>query len=129
MASIIDIIIVLKKFLDIIKKNKYGKVLWIRSRYGKPIDNNYLKGWRGNKKKSGGGILFDQGIHVLDLIILLLGKIVKVKSILNNNFIKKILRIMHSLFLKIKNKQLQFIQHLHSGDIYLQLKFFLKEDL
>ena len=94
-----------KKILDIIKKNKYGKVLWVRSRYGKPIDNNYLKGWRGNKKKSGGGILFDQGIHVLDLIILLLGKIIKVKSILNNNFIKK--NIEDNAFIILENKKKQ----------------------
>ena len=95
----------IKKILEIIKKKKYGKILWIRSRYGKPIDNNYLKGWRGNKRKSGGGILIDQGIHVLDLIILLLGKITKIKSILNNNFIKK--NIEDNAFIILENKKKQ----------------------
>ena len=79
----------IKKILSIIKSKKFGKILWIRSRYGKPIDNNYINGWRGKKIKSGGGILLDQGIHLLDLLILFLGKIKTIKSILNNNFIKK----------------------------------------
>lgn len=95
----------IQKILSIIKSKKFGNILWIRSRYGKPIDNNYISGWRGKKLKSGGGILLDQGIHLLDLIVLFLGKIKTIKSILNNNFIKK--DIEDNAFIILENNKKQ----------------------
>ena len=95
----------IKKILKIIASKKYGKILWIRGRYGKPIDDNYLQGWRGDLEKSGGGILIDQGIHLLDLMILFLGKFKIIKSLLSNNFIKK--NIEDNAFIILKNKNNQ----------------------
>jgi len=39
----------------------------MRGRYGKSVDTNYLSTWRAKKELAGGGILIDQGIHMLDL--------------------------------------------------------------
>lgn len=36
-------------------------------------DENYWNGWKGNKKKSG-GVLYNLGVHYIDLLIFLLGK-------------------------------------------------------
>ena len=45
-----------------------GKLLWLRGVYGKAGSIDYQKNWRNYSKYSGGGILIDQGIHMLDLI-------------------------------------------------------------
>ena len=54
-----------KKIID---SGKMGKLLWLRGIYGKAGSIDYDKNWRNFKKYSGGGILIDQGIHMLDLI-------------------------------------------------------------
>lgn len=55
------------KLKRIIDSGAYGRVLWMRGRYGKSVDGDYLKTWRADRSKAGGGILMDQGIHMLDL--------------------------------------------------------------
>lgn len=54
-----------KKIVD---SGKMGKLLWMRGVYGKAGSIDYDKNWRNYKKHSGGGILIDQGIHMLDLM-------------------------------------------------------------
>ena len=54
-----------KKIID---SGKMGKLLWMRGVYGKAGSIDYHKDWRNYKKYSGGGILVDQGIHMLDLM-------------------------------------------------------------
>ena len=46
-----------------------GDVLNIRGLYGKSKIISFASGqWRSNKSMAGGGILLDQGIHLLDLL-------------------------------------------------------------
>ena len=54
---------------EVIDSGAYGRVLWMRGRYGKSVDDDYLKTWRADRAKAGGGILIDQGIHMLDLFL------------------------------------------------------------
>ena len=58
-----------RKMKDVIASGAYGRVLWMRGRYGKSVDENYLGTWRADVKRAGGGILLDQGIHLLDLFL------------------------------------------------------------
>ena len=51
----------------IVDSGRLGKILSMRGIYGKSGGINYDKSWRNNKGISGGGILLDQGIHMLDL--------------------------------------------------------------
>ena len=54
-----------KKIID---SGTMGKLLWMRGVYGKAGSIDYDENWRNFKKYSGGGILIDQGIHMLDLM-------------------------------------------------------------
>ncbi|MDB2671136.1 Gfo/Idh/MocA family oxidoreductase [Candidatus Pseudothioglobus singularis] len=53
-----------KKIID---KGTLGKLLWMRGVYGKAGSIDFHDNWRNYKKYSGGGILLDQGIHMIDL--------------------------------------------------------------
>lgn len=57
------------KMKDVVESEQLGKVLWMRGRYGKSVDASYFTGWRIDKDLAGGGILLDQGIHMLDLFL------------------------------------------------------------
>ncbi len=65
------------------KKNKIGKILFIRAVYGHGGRKGYDKEWRAKKALSGGGELLDQGSHLLDLCHWFLGfeKIKKIYSV------------------------------------------------
>ena len=66
-----------KKIID---SGKYGRILWMRGVYGKAEGSGAAKDWRLNPEVSGGGILFDQGIHMLDLFRHFCGEFSEVKS-------------------------------------------------
>ena len=67
----------------LVESGEYGKILWARGVYGKAGSADFEKIWRSDKDKAGGGILLDQGIHMLDLIRYFLGDIVEVKSMVD----------------------------------------------
>ena len=79
-ASIIDAI-------NIIKDGSLGKVVNLRGVYGKSnmISFNQTD-WRTKRSESGGGILLDQGIHMLDLMRLFSGEFKEIKSFISNDF-------------------------------------------
>lgn len=73
-----------KKIID---SGAMGKLLWLRGVYGKAGSIDYDKNWRNYKEISGGGILIDQGIHMLDLIRYFSGqKFSNISSLVTNSF-------------------------------------------
>ena len=66
----------------IVESGKYGEVLWLRGVYGKAEYSAYPTAWRSDPTLSGGGILLDQGIHMLDLFRHFCGEFVEIKSML-----------------------------------------------
>lgn len=64
----------------IIDSGRLGKILWVRGIYGKSGGPDFEHEWRSDKELVGGGILLDQGIHMLDLFHHFLGDFVEVKS-------------------------------------------------
>ncbi len=58
-----------RKMRELVDSGAFGRVLWMRGRYGKSVDEAYLAGWRADARRAGGGILLDQGIHMLDLFL------------------------------------------------------------
>ena len=77
-----------QKAKQIIDENLFGDIINFRGVYGKssivPIKNE----WRSLKKYSGGGILLDQGIHMLDLFRYFCGDFNEIKSFVSNNYWK-----------------------------------------
>jgi UDP-N-acetyl-2-amino-2-deoxyglucuronate dehydrogenase len=49
-------------------------------------DDSYWKGWKGNREKSG-GILFNLGIHYIDLLIFLLGEPIGIIKAYTNHYL------------------------------------------
>ena len=79
---------------EIIKSKKYGEIINLRCLYGKskiiiPYDNRFTgtkDDWRSKKQLSGGGILLDQGVHLLDLLRFFNGDFREYKSFISNKF-------------------------------------------
>lgn len=80
-----DSIMTIKEMVD---SNEMGKILWMRGRYGKEVDDTYKDNWRCDKKLNGGGILIDQGIHLLDIMDWLAGGFDVTQAILSDTFIE-----------------------------------------
>lgn len=73
-----------KKIID---SGAMGKMLWLRGVYGKAGSIDFHKNWRNYRKYSGGGILIDQGIHMLDLMRYLSGQeFTHINSFVTNSF-------------------------------------------
>jgi len=73
---------------SIIDSNTYGKIINLKGVYGKSqmISFNQTD-WRTKREESGGGILLDQGIHMLDLIRYLSGEsFFEIFSFIDNAF-------------------------------------------
>ena len=70
----------------IIENGRLGKIISMRGIYGKSGGVNYDKSWRNNKGISGGGILLDQGIHMLDLFRYFCGDFKHVKCFATNAY-------------------------------------------
>ena len=62
----------------------FGKIVCARGTYGKAGSTDFSQQWRSDKEKAGGGILLDQGIHMLDLLIYFMGELNVKKSLVNN---------------------------------------------
>ncbi|WP_151310365.1 Gfo/Idh/MocA family protein [Leptospira borgpetersenii] len=76
----------IREALKIVSSGKMGKVVNIRGIYGKSAIVNVADGWRANREIAGGGILLDQGIHMVDLIRLFAGEMNEIKSYVSNSY-------------------------------------------
>ena len=65
-----------------------GRILYMKGTYGKSGGRHYRESWRNNKEKSGGGILLDQGIHMLDIFNTFLGRLKVKDAVLKDSFWK-----------------------------------------
>ena len=65
-----------------------GEPVYLKGTYGKSGGIHYRENWRNNPKISGGGVLLDQGIHMLDLFHVFLGPLAVVDAVLVDTFWK-----------------------------------------
>jgi 1,5-anhydro-D-fructose reductase (1,5-anhydro-D-mannitol-forming) len=97
---------------ELIEFGDYGKVLWMRGRYGKSVTKEYFNEWRAKREMSGGGILMDQGIHMLDLFLYLGGDFDVVKAEISNLYWN--LEVEDNAFVILKNSESKMLASLHS---------------
>ena len=104
-----DSIIRMKEIVD---SGEFGKIIWMRGRYGKSVTEDYFDQWRAKKEFSGGGIVIDQGIHMLDLFRYLGGDFDTVKAEVSNQYWKG--DIEDNAFIILKNAETGLVASLHS---------------
>jgi 1,5-anhydro-D-fructose reductase (1,5-anhydro-D-mannitol-forming) len=98
---------------DIVSSGAYGRILWMRGRYGKSVDKDYLDTWRADPKLAGGGILLDQGIHMLDLFLYLGGPFDEVMAMVSSMY-WEIPGIEDNVFALLRNSHTGCTASLHS---------------
>jgi 1,5-anhydro-D-fructose reductase (1,5-anhydro-D-mannitol-forming) len=103
----------IRRMKQIVEAGELGSILWMRGRYGKEVDEEFLKGWRAKKELAGGGIMLDQGIHMLDLLLHLGGGFDEVQAMVSNLY-WKIDGIEDNVFLNLRNTQTGRCASLHS---------------
>lgn len=100
-----------KKAKELIDSGTYGRILWMRGRYGKSVDKSFYNNWRSKKELAGGGILMDQGVHMLDLFLMFAGEFEEVKAFVSNLYWK--LDVEDNVFAILRNKN-GVVASLHS---------------
>ena len=78
-----DSIILAKNIID---SKKFGQLINLKGLYGKSKIITFSGQWRSNKSIAGGGILLDQGIHMLDIMRYFCGDFKEIKSLVSNNY-------------------------------------------
>lgn len=73
---------------SLVASGELGRLMWMRGTYGKGGGPGYEEGWRSDPDIAGGGILLDQGIHMLDLFRLFGGEFSDIKSFVGQSFWK-----------------------------------------
>ena len=99
----------MKKLVD---DKEFGKILWMRGRYGKSVDETFYDNWRAKKELAGGGILIDQGIHMLDLFLHLGGNFDNVHASVSNLYWN--LSVEDNVFVTLENTKTGLAASLHS---------------
>ncbi len=100
------------KAQEFIESGQYGRVLWMRGRYGKSVDKAFFEEWRAKKELVGGGIFLDQGIHMLDLFLMFSGGFDEVKAFVSSLYWK--LEVEDNVFAIFKNNKTGVVASLHS---------------
>ena len=112
-----------KKVKEIIDSEKFGQVMSFRGVYGKSSIIPFDTGWRSEKKYAGGGILLDQGIHMLDLVRYLSCDYEEINSFISNDYWEH--NVEDNVFVLMKSKE-GHIASLHSTATQWQHRFRLE---
>lgn len=98
----------------IVDAGRMGRIMWLRGLYGKSggTGRDFEKSWRNDPAISGGGILLDQGIHMLDLFRFFCGDFQEVEGMLTTNYWS--IPVEDNAFVLLRNAQGQMAQ-LHSS--------------
>jgi len=107
----------------IVDSGRYGKLLWARGVYGKAGGLGFENSWRSDKDIAGGGILLDQGIHMVDLLRYFVGDFVDVKSFVQNCYWNSI-PVEDNAFAIMKSAEGK-VAMLHSSATHWKHKFSL----
>lgn len=117
-----------REALAMVQSGMLGRLLWMRGVYGKSGGMGFEQNWRSKREIAGGGILLDQGIHMLDLFRAFCGDFDEVKSLVGNSFWK--IDVEDNAFALLRNREGQ-VAMLHSSSTQwkhtFSLEIFLSE--
>jgi predicted dehydrogenase len=108
----------------IVDSGRLGKAMWLRGIYGKAGGSGYDNNWRNNRDISGGGILIDQGIHMLDLFRYFTGEYDEVKSFINRSYWN--VNVEDNVFAILRNNFKDYTAMIHSSATQWRHKFLLE---
>jgi len=74
-----------REALRIVESRELGGIINLRGVYGKSKMVSFSSDWRSKRALAGGGILLDQGIHMVDMMRLFAGDFVDVYSFVSNS--------------------------------------------
>ena len=75
----------IREAIRLMESKELGEVINIRGVYGKSVMVNFASDWRHNREIAGGGILLDQGIHMVDLLRAFAGEFSQIHSFVSND--------------------------------------------
>ena len=107
----------------IVSSGRLGRILWLRGIYGKSGGPGFEESWRSSKEVSGGGILLDQGVHMLDLFRFFCGDFEEVKSMVTTAYWN--IDVEDNAFALLRNRAGQ-IAMLHSSSTQWRHRFNLE---
>ena len=113
-----------KEAKSIIDSGRFGQILWARGVYGKSGGVGFEESWRSKREIAGGGILLDQGIHMLDLFRYFCGEFDEIKSYVTRSFWKNT-DVEDNAFALLRNTQNNRIAMLHSSSTHWKHTFLL----
>lgn len=108
--------------LKLVRSGRLGRILNLNGVYGKSHIIPFDKGWRAERKRAGGGILLDQGIHMVDLMRLFAGEFSEVRSVVSNGYWKHDVEDNAYALMKAKSGAVAL---LHSSATLWRHRFFL----
>ena len=118
--------------LKLVNSGDFGKIINMRGVYGKSVLTPKIPGiddidhhlyWRAHRNKAGGGILLDQGIHMVDLMRCFAGEFDQIKSFIDNNFWKR--DVEDNAYVIMKNND-GVVAMMHSSATQWRHKFTLE---
>lgn len=112
-----------REAMRILKSGQLGDVVNVRGVYGKSKIVPFEGSWRSERKYAGGGILLDQGIHMVDLMRLFCGEFVEIKSYVSNNYWK--CDVEDNVYALMKDEKGR-VAMLHSSATQWQHRFLLE---
>ena len=110
--------------LQLIEGGTMGDLYFMRGVYGKAGGADYAKNWRNDPEQSGGGILIDQGIHMLDLFLMFAERFTDVQSFVQRKFWTDV-PVEDNAFALMKNPE-GVVASLHSSATQWQHRFTLE---
>jgi len=108
---------------SMVDSGRYGKIIWMRGTYGKCGGIQFENSWRNDEEIAGGGILLDQGIHMLDLFRFMAGDFTGVQSLVTTSFWN--IPVEDNAFAILNNSQGQ-VALLHSSATQWKHRFSLE---
>jgi predicted dehydrogenase len=112
-----------REALHLIETRELGDIINISGIYGKSKMVSFVGEWRAERKYAGGGILLDQGIHMVDLMRLFCGDFQEVKSFVSNRYWN--FDVEDNAYAIMRNEQGK-IAMLHSSCTQWQHRFILE---